>query len=121
MALVKSLAEMLQHFSQPTITVKRKGFLNPLTNRRMYAIRVIAQVLFSRFPHMPYTSLYRRTPLPNIGRAIGFNNLSTATNFFVVLPSIVITLNPRDWRANRPNSAASQKWDRHFSPVVLHE
>jgi hypothetical protein len=26
-----------------------------------------------------------------------------ATNFFVVLPSIVITLNPRDWRAGRAN------------------
>jgi hypothetical protein len=43
---------------------------------------------------------------PNIDPSSGTNNLIAAINFFVVLPSIVITLNPRDWRGRRPNSEA---------------
>ena len=52
MALVKSLVEMSQHSSRPTITVKRKGFLNRPTDRRVHTNRAIAQVLFSNFSHM---------------------------------------------------------------------
>jgi hypothetical protein len=98
-ALVKSLDEMSHRSSRLTTTVKRKGFLKRPMDHRLQSNLALAQVLFTSFPHTSRSSLYRRTPLQNIGSAIGSNNLFTAINFFVVLLSIAITLNPRDWRS----------------------
>jgi hypothetical protein len=49
------------------------------------------------------------TPLWNIGVVARLNILITAIDFFVVLPSFVITLNPRDWRDRQVNTAATYK------------
>jgi hypothetical protein len=54
-----------------------------------------------------------------IARVTGPNNLIATTNFFVVLPSFVITLNPRDWRGPMAKlGGVSKNKTRHFSPAV---
>ena len=92
--------------SRPLLCVKQKGFANRPTDCRARVNCAIAQVLScnSRGTRDCY---YSRIPPPqNIERTTGSDNLITLINFFVVLPSIVITLNPRDWRDDRPDSAA---------------
>ena len=47
----------------------------------------------------------RVPPLQKTDVAFAVNILIAPNNFFVVLHSIVITLNPRDWRDDRPDSS----------------